>query len=57
LQTGGLADITVIDPQRAFTYDREMIVSKSHNSPFIGWQFKGKAVMTIVDGRIVYSDL
>ncbi len=57
LVDGGLADITVIDPQRTFTYQREMIVSKSRNSPFIDWQFKGKAVLTIVDGRIVYSDL
>jgi dihydroorotase len=57
LKEGGLADITVIDPQREFTYNREMIVSKSCNSPFIDWQFKGKAVMTIIDGRIVYQDL
>lgn len=53
----GRADITVIDPQREFTYTRDMIVSKSKNSPFIDWQFKGKAVMTIVNGRIIYNDL
>ncbi len=57
LKVDGLADITVIDPQREFTYKRETIVSKSNNSPFIDWQFKGKAVLTIVDGRIVYNDL
>ncbi len=57
LLDGGLADITVIDPLLEFTYTREMIVSKSHNTPFIGWQFKGKAVLTLVDGRIVYNDL
>jgi len=57
LLDGGLADITVIDPLREFTYTKEMIVSKSHNTPFIGWQFKGKAVLTLVDGRIVYNDL
>jgi len=57
LAQGGRADITVIDPQREFIYSRDMIVSKSKNSPFIDWRFKGKAVLTIVGGRIIYSDL
>ena len=57
LAKDGRADITIIDPQREFPYTRDMIVSKSKNSPFIDWQFKGKAVLTIVDGRIIYNDL
>jgi len=29
--------------------------SKSHNSPFIGWSMKGKAMLTMVGGRIVWN--
>lgn len=53
----GVADITVIDPEKEFTYDLDKVVSKSKNSPFLGERLKGKAVMTILDGRITYSDL
>lgn len=57
LQTGGLADITVIDPEKSFTYAVAEGRSKSRNSPFAGWQLQGKAVMTLVAGRITYTDL
>lgn len=57
IKEGGLADLTIIDPSRTFTYSRESIVSKSTNSPFIDWQLTGKAVMTIVGGRITYDDM
>lgn len=47
------ADVTIIDPEREFTYTKDIVVSKSKNSPFLGWQFKGAAVMTIVGGQIM----
>ncbi len=50
------ADLTLIDPQRDFTVAAEALQSKSRNTPFEGWSLKGKAVMTIVGGRIVYRD-
>ncbi|MFQ5802684.1 MAG: dihydroorotase [Candidatus Methylomirabilales bacterium] len=54
LAPGADADITILDP------DQEWIVednwqSKSKNSPFIGWKFKGRAVMTIVAGQVVWE--
>lgn len=57
LTAGSPADVTVIDPTRQFTYQRENIVSQSKNSPFIGWNLTGKAVLTIVGGKITYEDL
>ena len=36
-------------------YTKEMIVSKSKNSPFIGKKLKGKVKYTIVNGKIVYG--
>ena len=57
LAVGDVADVTVIDPDRQFTYTREMIVSKSANSPFIGWKLQGKAVLTLLGGRITHNEL
>ena len=57
LAVGDVADITVIDPEKKFVYSREMIVSRSQNSPFIGWQLQGKAVLTLVAGRITHREV
>lgn len=57
LSEGSIADLTVIDPNRKFTYTRDSIVSKSANSPFIDWELQGKAVLTVVGGEIVFDEL
>lgn len=54
---GADADITVIDPNKDFSYTRENVVSKSTNSPFLNEQLRGKAVFTIVGGRISFNEL
>lgn len=54
LADGVRADVTVIDPEKTFTYSRDTVLSKSKNSPFLDWQFTGQAVMTIVGGRIMF---
>lgn len=52
---GSDADITIIDPEFEYRFEEKDIKSLSRNSPFIKWTFKGKAVMTIVAGKIAYS--
>jgi dihydroorotase len=54
LQAGALADITVFDPERKWTYRAEESVSKSRNTPFDAWSFRGGAVATVVNGRIIF---
>ena len=49
------ADITIIDPHVACKVDIEKFQSLSKNCPFDGWQLQGKAVLTMVDGRIVFE--
>ncbi|RJX20016.1 MAG: dihydroorotase [Desulfobulbus sp.] len=49
------ADLTVINPELAFVYTRESVVSKSKNSPFLGWNLQGRAVMTMVAGRQTFT--
>jgi dihydroorotase len=56
LKAGADADVTVLDPDREWVFTRENTASKSLNSPFYGWPLKGKAVMTIVAGRIVWRE-
>lgn len=56
LDDGADADITVIDPKKEWTVDRGMFRSLGRNSPFHNWTVKGKAVLTIVGGRIRYRD-
>jgi dihydroorotase len=55
LKPGSIADVTIIDPERKWTYSTADSRSKSRNTPFDGWEFTGKAVATIIGGRIVSS--
>jgi dihydroorotase len=57
LAPGAAADLTLIDLNRKWQVDAGKFASKSRNCPFDGWTLKGKAVMTIVGGRIVSSEL
>lgn len=51
------ADITVFDPSEEWTVDPELFQSKSRNTPFAGWRLRGRAVTTIVAGRVVYGEV
>ena len=55
IKVGAIADLTLIDPFRVHTYQVANGCSKSSNSPFNGWEFKGAAVCTIVGGRVVFE--
>ncbi|HEX9048207.1 MAG TPA: dihydroorotase [Verrucomicrobiae bacterium] len=56
LTAGADADVTVFDPQREWVFTPEDSASKSKNSPFFGWKLKGKALATIVGGKVVWSE-
>jgi dihydroorotase len=53
---GSTADLTILDTNRQWTFDVNRSRSLSRNSPFHGWHFNGKAVATIVGGKVVYED-
>ena len=55
LTAGVPADVTVIDPNREWTVDATRFYSKSRNMPYTGMKLKGKAILTIVDGAIVFD--
>jgi dihydroorotase len=54
LAAGAAADLTIFDPDLAWTYDLNRSFSKSRNSPFDGKAFRGGPVATIVDGSIAW---
>lgn len=55
LAAGLAADVSVIDPEVSYTLTAEDLVSKGKNCPFLGRSLQGRAVMTILDGKVVYS--
>ena len=55
LKPGSIADITILDPDLAWTFRATDSKSKCKNTPFDNWTFHGAAVATIVGGRIVYQ--
>jgi len=57
IKPGMLADVTIIDPDRAYVVNADNFRSLSRNTPFDGWEMKGKAVLTMVGGNIVFDEL
>ncbi|MBR6266766.1 MAG: dihydroorotase [Selenomonadaceae bacterium] len=56
LSVGSPADVAIIDTELEWTVDDKEFYTRGTHSPFVGRKLKGKAVMTIVDGRIVMKD-
>ena len=56
LLPGAVADITVMDPECEFVIDRKDFASMGHNTPFDGRKVKGKVMLTMVGGKIVYKE-
>ena len=56
LTPGYCADITIIDPNHEYTIDKDKFESKARNTPFHGRKVKGKAMYTIVKGKIVVAE-
>ncbi len=57
LSEGARADLIIFDPGLEWTVDKDLFVSKGKNTPFHGMTLKGKNLLTMVDGRIVYDEL
>jgi dihydroorotase len=56
LQVGKDADVTLLQANEKWVLTEERILSKSINTPFLGWEFKGKIMATVVGGKIQYAD-
>ena len=56
LTEGAVADITVFDPEYSWTVETDKFYTRGKASPFAGKSLKGKAVLTMVEGKIVMRD-
>lgn len=57
LSIGAKANVTILDLQKEWVVDKDKFLSLSRNTPFHGMRLKGKAVMTIHQGKIVYNKI
>lgn len=55
LSVGAPADVTILDPDHAWTYDKNDSPSLSRNTPFHGMALRGRALTTIVGGSVVWD--
>ena len=55
LKYGSPADITIFDLNSEWTVDSRHFISKSRNMPFNGRRLTGKAVYTILKGKLTWN--
>lgn len=55
IAVGELANITVMDPTQIWRVDRDLVSSRSRNTPFHGMELPGVIVATIFQGGISYE--
>ena len=56
IEIGKIADLTVIDPEKTWKVDSNKFYSRGKFTPYDGVELKGKAVATIVNGKIVMEN-
>ncbi len=55
LSVGTLADVCIVDPGHIWQLDPASMLSQGRNTPFTGWEFRGRVVKTLIGGQIVYE--
>lgn len=55
LAPGAPGDVTLLDPDLEWVVDKSTFASKARNTPFHGWELKGRAVRTVVGGRTAWE--
>ena len=45
----------VFDPAAKWSVEASAFLSKSRNTPFGGWELTGRAVLTVVEGSVVWE--
>lgn len=56
LAVGSIANLCLINPQKEWTFLNDEMKSHGKNTPFSGWNFKGKVSQTIINGKTIYID-
>lgn len=56
IEIGALANLTVVDPSRTWLVDRDLVLSRSRNTPFHGYELPGVISHTFFKGRATLID-
>jgi dihydroorotase len=56
LKIGAPANITIFDPNREWVVNSPDFASKGKNTPYDGYEFRGKVMATVANGKIAYID-
>ena len=55
LSAGQVADVCVFDPEQYWKVEPDALRSQGKNSPFLGFELKGRVRYTLVEGQVVYE--
>jgi dihydroorotase len=55
LGVGATADVCIFDPSESWTLTGDGLVSRGRNTPFLGWQLRGRVTHTLVGGKLVFE--
>ncbi|RMG31813.1 MAG: dihydroorotase [Gammaproteobacteria bacterium] len=55
LLPGRRADLVLVDPDAVWRVTPEQLLSAGHNTPFMGWELRGRVTHTLVGGRVVFE--
>jgi len=55
LSIGSPADFTIFDTNDHWQLETQNLLSQGKNTPFAGWSFNGRSMMTFVDGQCVFT--
>jgi dihydroorotase len=56
LVVGSVANLVVINPTQKWTVDRDLVLSKSSNTPYHGYELPGVITHTFFKGKATYSN-
>jgi len=56
LRPGADADLAIVDPDAEWTVSAAELFARHKHSPYDGRRLRGRVVMTLVRGRVVYRD-
>jgi dihydroorotase len=56
LAVGSVANLVVINPTQKWTVDRDLVLSKSSNTPYHGYELPGVITHTFFKGKATYSN-
>jgi dihydroorotase len=55
LNAGAPADVCIFDPRANWLLNPQTITSRGKNTPFTGWEMRGRVRYTVRDGQIIYN--